>query len=61
VPRQFQFFILMKTSLNWLNAHLDLSSHRVEELRDMLTFAGIEVEGIEQSGVESDKIADRLF
>jgi phenylalanyl-tRNA synthetase beta chain len=46
----------MKTSLNWLNAHLDLSSHRVEELRDMLTFAGIEVEGIEQSGVESDKI-----
>ena len=46
----------MKVSLSWLNSHLDLSGHSIEQLRDLLTFAGIEVEGIEQSGVDSDKI-----
>ena len=38
----------MKTSLNWLNDHLDISGKSIEEMADLLTFAGIEVEGIEQ-------------
>ncbi len=38
----------MKTSLNWLNEHLDLSGKSIDEMADLLTFAGIEVEGIEQ-------------
>ena len=46
----------MRFSLNWLNAHLDLRSLNVDELSDLLTFAGIEVEGIEQRGVDSDLI-----
>jgi phenylalanyl-tRNA synthetase beta chain len=46
----------MKTSLSWLQTHLDLSSSTTEQLRDLLTFAGIEVEGIDQRGVDSDKI-----
>jgi len=46
----------MKTSLSWLQTHIDLSTVSVEQMRDLLTFAGIEVEGIEQRGVDSDKI-----
>ena len=46
----------MLVSLNWLNTHIDLSGYSTEELDDLLTFAGIEVEGIESSGVPSDKI-----
>lgn len=46
----------MKVSLNWLSDHLDLTSRSTQELADMLTFAGIEVEGIEAKGVRSDKI-----
>jgi len=46
----------MNTSLSWLSTHLDLSGHTVAEIDDLLTFAGIEVEGIEQTGVASDKI-----
>ncbi|MEM1296670.1 MAG: phenylalanine--tRNA ligase subunit beta, partial [Verrucomicrobiota bacterium] len=38
----------MKTSLNWLNEHLNLSGKSIDEMADLLTFAGIEVEGIEQ-------------
>jgi len=38
----------MKVSLNWLSEHLDLSDRSIEEISDLLTFAGIEVEGIEQ-------------
>lgn len=46
----------MKTSLSWLNTHLNLADTTVEKMRDLLTFAGIEVEGIEVQGVDSDKI-----
>lgn len=46
----------MKTSLSWLKTHLDLSDTTVDKMRDLLTFAGIEVEGIEVQGVDSDKI-----
>lgn len=46
----------MNTSLNWLSTHLDLGDRTTEELDDLLTFAGVEVEGIETKGVGSDKI-----
>ncbi len=46
----------MNTSLNWLQDHLDLSDCKTEALADMLTFAGIEVEGIHQQGAGVDKV-----
>ena len=33
----------MKISLNWLSQYIDLSGLSVDEMSDMLTFAGIEV------------------
>lgn len=36
----------MKISLHWLADHLDLRDRSIEEISDLLTFAGIEVEGI---------------
>lgn len=46
----------MQTSLFWLSTHLDLSSYTVPQLSDLLTFAGVEVEGIEEKGVTTDKV-----
>ena len=46
----------MRVSLNWLSDHLDLAQHSTQQLADLLTFAGIEVEGMETRGVRSDKI-----
>ena len=46
----------MLISLNWLSDHLDLTGLSVEELSRLLTFAGVEVEGIEQKGVASDRV-----
>lgn len=46
----------MLVSFNWLTDHLDLSAHSTQELADLLTFAGIEVEHIETKGMRSDKI-----
>src|SRR6187431_2771160 len=46
----------MKVSLSWLQRHLDLAGTPVPKLRDLLTFAGIEVEGVEVRGIDSDKI-----
>ena len=40
----------MKISLNWLSQYIDLSGLSVDEMSDMLTFAGIEVEDIRQQG-----------
>ncbi len=42
----------MKISLNWLSQYIDLSGLSVDEMSDMLTFAGIEVEDIRQQGVD---------
>jgi phenylalanyl-tRNA synthetase beta chain len=41
----------MNVSLNWLSDHLDLSDHDAEALDRLLTFAGVEVEGVEQRGI----------
>lgn len=37
----------MKVSLQWLESHLDLADFSIEQLCDLLTFSGIEVEGVE--------------
>ncbi|MFT5106120.1 MAG: phenylalanyl-tRNA synthetase beta chain, partial [Pseudoalteromonas tetraodonis] len=37
----------MNVSLSWLNDHLDLAGKSIEELDDLLTFSGIEVEGLQ--------------
>ena len=46
----------MNVSLNWLSEYVDLAGKSVQELDDLLTFAGIEIEGIHSKGVSSDKI-----
>nr|XP_061811377.1 phenylalanine--tRNA ligase beta subunit-like [Nerophis lumbriciformis] len=46
----------MNVSLNWLKERLDLGSRSIEEISDLLTFAGIEVEGIQHIGVQTDQI-----
>jgi phenylalanyl-tRNA synthetase beta chain len=46
----------MNISLNWLATHLDLAGKSIKELDDLLTFAGVEVEGIVSKGITSEKI-----
>ncbi|MDB6074233.1 MAG: phet bact: phenylalanine--trna ligase beta subunit, partial [Verrucomicrobiaceae bacterium] len=46
----------MKVSLSWLSTHIDLSNYTTPQLTDLLTFAGVEVEGVEEKGVSSDKV-----
>lgn len=46
----------MNVSLSWLSQHLDLEGLSIAEISDMLTFAGIEVEGIQEQGVTSDTV-----
>ncbi len=46
----------MNVSLNWLSEYVDLAGKSVQELDDLLTFAGIEIEGIHTKGVSSDKV-----
>lgn len=46
----------MNVSLNWLSEYVDLAGKSVQELDDLLTFAGIEIEGIHSKGVSSDKV-----
>jgi phenylalanyl-tRNA synthetase beta chain len=46
----------MQVSLSWLSAHLDLGSYSTAQLAELLTFAGIEVEGIEERGLTTDKV-----
>ena len=36
----------MKVSLDWLGEHINLTSYSTDDLDSLLTFAGIEVEGI---------------
>lgn len=37
----------MKTSLQWLGDHVDFSEYSIQQLDELLTFAGIEVESVE--------------
>ncbi len=45
----------MKVSLNWLREFVELPAS-TEALIDLLTFAGVEVEGVEQRGVTLEKV-----
>lgn len=45
----------MKVSLNWLREFIPLEKS-VADISDLLTYAGVEVEGIETTGVNIDKI-----
>ena len=45
----------MKFSVNWLREFIELPSS-VEELAELLTLAGIEIEGIEKRGANFDKV-----
>jgi phenylalanyl-tRNA synthetase beta chain len=46
----------MNVSLNWLKERLDFGSRSLDEVCDLLTFAGIEIEGLREMGVKSDQI-----
>ncbi len=46
----------MNVSLNWLKERLDLGSRNINEVCDLLTYAGIEVEDLQSVGVESELI-----
>ncbi len=46
----------MNVSLNWLKERLDFRSRTLEEVCDLLTFAGIEIEGLHPACVQSDLI-----
>ena len=46
----------MNVSLNWLKERLDFGTRTLEEVCDLLTFAGIEIEGLQEMGVPSDQI-----
>lgn len=46
----------MIVSLSWLQEHVDLSGLVTSEISDLLTFAGVEVEGITERGIRSDKV-----
>ncbi len=46
----------MKVSLNWLSDHLDIGQKSAQEISDLLTFSGIEVEKIAVTGVESPHV-----
>src|SRR3954469_13216159 len=45
----------MKFSVNWLREFVELPAS-VDELADLLTFAGVEIEGIEQRGGNFDNV-----
>lgn len=46
----------MLVSRNWLQEHVDLSGLSNAEFDDILTFAGVEVEGIDEQGVSTDAV-----
>lgn len=46
----------MNISLNWLSEHLDHGGKSAEEIDELLTFAGVEVEAVDVRGIPSDQI-----
>ena len=46
----------MNISYNWLAQYIDLKGLSPEETSDVLTFAGVEVEGMAQRGVSTDAV-----
>ena len=46
----------MNISHNWLAQYIDLEGLSTQEMADMLTFAGVEVEGTQERGVSTDLV-----
>lgn len=46
----------MKVPISWLREYIDIDDLSVEDLADRMTFAGIEIEGIETQGGVADKL-----
>ena len=46
----------MNISGNWLAEYVDTAGIGAQEMADMLTFAGVEVEGMQQRGVDDDLV-----
>lgn len=46
----------MNVSLNWLSHYVDLDGLDTQSMASMLTFAGIEVEGIQEKGVATELV-----
>ncbi len=46
----------MNISKNWLAEYIDLEGIGTREMADMLTFAGVEVEGMQERGVNDDLV-----
>ena len=51
----------MKVSLNWVNRYVDLHDIAPEEIAKRLTFAGIEVEGIERLAVGTNLVTAHVL
>ncbi|HOJ45482.1 MAG TPA: phenylalanine--tRNA ligase subunit beta [Bacilli bacterium] len=51
----------MKVSLNWVNRYVDLHDITPEEIANRLTFAGIEVEGIERRAVGTNLVTAHVL
>jgi len=49
-------YSIMLLSLDWLGAHLDLDGLDVAGISDLLTFAGVEVEGVTQRGINDPNV-----
>ena len=45
----------MKFSVNWLREFVDLPP-KVEDLTELLTLSGVEIEGVEERGANFDKV-----
>lgn len=56
--------VVMKFSLKWLSQYIDLQKHKAEDIADLLTDAGVEVEQIEDKAKSFERIVtaqiDRL-
>lgn len=51
----------MKISLDWLSQHVDLSDISTEQLSDLLTFAGVEVEEIEEGKIHDNVVVAEVL
>lgn len=53
--------IPMKVSLDWLSQHVDVSDYTTQQLEDLLTFAGVEVEEIEEKTIHDNVVVAEVL
>ena len=51
----------MKVSLDWLSQHVDISGLDTQEMSDLLTFAGVEVEEIEETSIDDNVVVAEVL